>query len=312
MGYEITRQIRDCGGRRESFFALAQKVFGLSFKEWFENGFWTDRYIPYAICEGDRVVANVAVNRMQFESRGTVRNYVQLGTVMTDPEYRGRGFARQLMETVIKEWEDRCDGIYLFANSDVLDFYPRFGFKESLEYEWRMVRKDSQQDLDSGREAPGPVFRKMDLRKQEDMERFCRCLDAGSPFSALQMRDNLGLVMFYCGDSLKDNIFYFNGQQDGRTCGMVCVGEQEGDTFFCLDFFGREKISLKEAAEAAAPAGTRKIVLGFSLHREQLEMFKSSWEMECVPQKSDVTLFVRGGHDWPDSRRLRFPELSHT
>ncbi len=32
---------------------------------------------------------------------------------MTDEEYRGQGLCRALMERVIKEWEDKCDLIYL-------------------------------------------------------------------------------------------------------------------------------------------------------------------------------------------------------
>ena len=34
----------------------------------------------------------------------------------------------QAMEWILQNWSDRCDGIYLFANDTVLDFYPKFGF----------------------------------------------------------------------------------------------------------------------------------------------------------------------------------------
>ena len=59
---------------------------------------------------------------------GPIKNYIQLGTVMTAPPCRKQGLSRFLMEEIKKDWEGRCDGMYLFANDTVLDFYPKFGF----------------------------------------------------------------------------------------------------------------------------------------------------------------------------------------
>ena len=39
------------------------------------------------------------------------------------------------METVLSDWRDCSDGIYLFANDSVLDFYPKFGFCPMGEYQ---------------------------------------------------------------------------------------------------------------------------------------------------------------------------------
>ena len=113
---------------------MANRVFGLSFQEWCESGYWTDLYLPYAICEGGRVVSNVSVNIMEFSWNGAPRRYIQLGTVMTAPEYRGKGLSRRLMEAVLEDWKNRCDALYLFANNTVLDFYPKFGFERAEEY----------------------------------------------------------------------------------------------------------------------------------------------------------------------------------
>ena len=92
MEQTLYKQVRELPEIRESFFRLAQKVFGLSFREWYEAGFWSERYIPYTLAHNGRAAANVSVNRMQFSWQGRVRQYIQLGTVMTDPEYRGRGW----------------------------------------------------------------------------------------------------------------------------------------------------------------------------------------------------------------------------
>ena len=52
---------------------------------------------------------------------------------MTDPDYRGKGYARLLMERVMEDIKD-ADGIYLYGNDSVAEFYPKFGFAESKEY----------------------------------------------------------------------------------------------------------------------------------------------------------------------------------
>lgn len=53
---------------------------------------------------------------MHFVQNGEKRNYIQIGTVMTDADHRKQGLARKLMEHVIETYEGKCDGIYLFAN----------------------------------------------------------------------------------------------------------------------------------------------------------------------------------------------------
>ena len=117
---ELDKHIRDNAARRESFMALAERVFGLSFREWYAGGWWSERYRPYVLAHGDRVLACIAVNVMDTAWRGKDRRYIQLGTVMTDPACRGQGLSRRLMEAVLADWEDACDGIYLFANETVL------------------------------------------------------------------------------------------------------------------------------------------------------------------------------------------------
>lgn len=98
---ELDKHIRDNAARRESFMALAERVFGLSFREWYAGGWWSERYRPYVLAHGDRVLACIAVNVMDTAWRGKDRRYIQLGTVMTDPACRGQGLSRRLREAVL-------------------------------------------------------------------------------------------------------------------------------------------------------------------------------------------------------------------
>ena len=113
---------------RQSLNTLTEAVFGLSFEGWYRAGYWGDGYIPYSFVEGERVVANVSVSPMEFRVRGQRRHYLQLGTVETCPARRGQGLSARLIRRVLADWEGRCDGLFLFANPSVLEFYPKFGF----------------------------------------------------------------------------------------------------------------------------------------------------------------------------------------
>ena len=99
----IEKNYRDNEFLRNSFNELAGKVFGgLNFEDWYRNGFWKDNYIPYSVVVDGKVVANVSVNACDMNYAGRIVKLIQLGTVMTDPDYRGRGYARLLMERLLR------------------------------------------------------------------------------------------------------------------------------------------------------------------------------------------------------------------
>ncbi len=49
MNYQLVKQVRENNPLRKSFIDLAVKTFDLSFEEWYQQGYWTDAYIPYAL-----------------------------------------------------------------------------------------------------------------------------------------------------------------------------------------------------------------------------------------------------------------------
>lgn len=87
-------------------------------------------------------MANVSVNIMDFVILGEEKRYVQIGTVMTDENYRNQGLSRTLIKKILKEWENKCQGIYLYANNSVLNFYPKFGFSVCSEYQYSTFIQD--------------------------------------------------------------------------------------------------------------------------------------------------------------------------
>jgi Acetyltransferase (GNAT) domain len=102
---------------RLAFNNLSKKVFGLCFEVWYQSGYWKEKYMPYTLFDGDRAVANVSVNIMDFITFGKAQRYIQIGTVMTDEHYRHKNLNRYLMEKVFEDWYHKCNfiayGMYL-------------------------------------------------------------------------------------------------------------------------------------------------------------------------------------------------------
>lgn len=88
---EIVKNVRNSETLRKSFNELAIETFDLDFEDWYQNGFWRDKYIPYSMVIDGKVAANVSVNRTDMLWNGRRKHLIQLGTVMTKKAYRNRG-----------------------------------------------------------------------------------------------------------------------------------------------------------------------------------------------------------------------------
>ena len=236
------------------------------------------------------MVANVSVNIMEFNVRGESKQFIQLGTVMTDKNERNKGLCRALMEMVLKEWEEKSELIYLFANDSVLDFYPRLGFVRQEEYEhWKPVLQ----------QVKGGEVKKLDLSLDSDQKLLCDVVARSRCHSSLCMKNNLPLIMFYCTSLYRDNIFYLPDLH------AIAVAQQQRDTLYLQDIFSEDEIPVDLAINALATEKTEKVVLGFT------PLDASAFETE--PVREHDTLFIKaknGGS--PISSKMRFPVLSHT
>jgi len=136
--YELVSDYRNNESLKESFNALAIRTFELDFRGWYNKNYWNDKYIPYSFLDEDKIIANASVNKMSIIINGKTYRAIQIGTVMTDENYRNQGLAKQLMQHIMKQHENTCDFIYLFANDTVLDFYPKFDFTRLNESEFSL------------------------------------------------------------------------------------------------------------------------------------------------------------------------------
>ena len=265
---------------------MAEKVFGLNFENWYQNGFWKDNYIPYSVIEDGKVVSNVSVNTCNMNYGGRVVKLIQLGTIMTDPDYRGKGYSRILMERVISDYKDKVDGIYLFANDSVLDFYPRFGFKTGKEYQYSKDVNNTDED----RTVMVPMADK------EAWDKMVRLITEKEQNSRFYMVENTGLYMFYLSQFMQENTFYIENYDS------YAVAEVEDDTLILHTIIGKGDV---DKVISAFGSKIKKVVLNFTPNAtygfEENEL-----------HEEDTTLFVMGKFfEEINDEKLMFQAITH-
>lgn len=246
-----------------------------------------EQYIPHVLLDRDRIVANVSVNIIDTLWKNQSKRYIQLGTVMTDCEYRQRGLSRWLIERILETYKEECDAIYLFANDSVLDFYPKFGFVKRNQYQCQIpiIPKVGQ-------------LRLLDMSSKEDKALLIEKYRKSNPFSALPMEENVGLLMFYCSQFLKDNVYYIEKYD------AIVIMEQEDENMICYDIFCDANNDLENLLSTIARAQTKNILLGFTP--------KKSDSYENFILKGEDTLFVlEEAEDIFAGNKIMFPLLSH-
>lgn len=283
---EIITHYRDNETLRRSFNDLVGATFGLDFEGWYQNGFWTDCYRPYSVWEDGRIVANVSLNRTDLLVAGERKRLYQLGTVMTAPEYRGRGYIRALMERLDADIAD-ADGVYLFANDSVLDFYPKFGFRRGREMVWsRKLEKKSTGCL-----------RQVPMDSPEGWAKLAAAMAESTLRLGCCMVDNPGLIFFYVSQFLQGCVYLH------EPSGTWVIAEAEGAGLTLHNVFSKAPVTLEEVLGWFG--GVREVVLGFTP--------EDTAGFICAELKEeDCTFFVRG--DWFrefEEQKLRIPTLSH-
>ncbi|WP_066498821.1 GNAT family N-acetyltransferase [Abyssisolibacter fermentans] len=284
--YYLVKNYKDDDKLRKSFNELTRKTFGFDFEQWYQQGYWQERYIPYSLLCDDVIVANVSVNTIDFLVNGELKHTIQIGTVMTDELYRNQGLITYLMETVFKEYEKRSDLIYLFANDSVLDFYPKYGFKKADEYQYIKQLKKKETAY---------VIRKLDMNDENDKNTFTRLASNAIPISKISMVDNFGLIMFYCSSFMKDNIYYI------KDLDIAVVAGYDGNKLYLQDVFSEKDFNLEIVINELVNQENMTVTLGFTPLEDE------SYSIEILNEE-DTTLFVKGNNIIGKSM---FPILSH-
>lgn len=258
---------------RNSFNELATKVFGINFESWYQKGYWNNRYIPFSFIDEEQVVANVSVNELIFVINGEKKKALQIGTVMTHPEYRNKGLSARLMNKVLDEYEDKYDFIYLFANESVLDFYPKFGFKSVDEYQYSIDLIPSK----SGHAA----IRKLNCDHDEDLTFIYQYVTNRIPVSKVFGTENTdSIVMFHCMYVFRHDLYYLECED------AIVIFKKNHHQLDVFDIISEKEIDINEILSTIADEDTNKVVFHYTPDYDGVYAEKTIYH-------GDDVLFVR-------------------
>ena len=275
----------------EAFLRFVPRIFPeISFRRWVEYGGWNERYRAFALVDGDRLVANASLERMELVRSGRRMRAWQLGAVGTEPALRSQGLQRRIMQRVFQEVPDG-EPVFLFANQEVLGFYPRFGFRPVRE---RIFSAHVQV-------TPQPCsLRRLDCANVDDRALLQRVASTALPVTARFGAADYGLIVlwYWCN-------FYPEGLWYAADADAVFVLERRPDNVLHIaDVLSARPIDLRSYLPELVTSPNPRVEFGFT--PELL------WpEAEPTADYTEGVLFVRGADDLPDEP-FKFPLLAQT
>ena len=290
--YTIIENCRTDARLRSMFFDFTRTIYpNVDFVEWYTRGFWQDEYTPHVIVDNDLIVANVSATRMKLTVNDHEIRGVQIGTVGTVPEYRGRGLSRLLMEHIIDKYQDSSDLLFLFANSDVLDFYTKFGF---VQYYASLFKTTSA--------VPPPAFsaRQLSIHSRSDMTLLQSLLQdrtiLTSRFGAI---DYAFVTQWHILNIFSNDLFYVEKED------AVIIARERDESMHVYDVICRNPIDpVQSLAYVMKSPEARSIVWYFP--PDQLH-----FDFDETPADDDCPQFVRGDFAVADGK-FKFPTTAQT
>ncbi|KOP70438.1 GCN5 family acetyltransferase [Bacillus sp. FJAT-21351] len=244
---------------RKSYSDLSSLTFGIEFEKYYQKGFWSDRYVPFSYVYQDKVIANVSVNLLDFIIEGKKKKALQIGTVMTHPDFQKRGLSTNLMSKVLAEYSDAYDFMYLFANKDVLDFYPKFGFETFNEHIFFMnFAVDQKQNRN---------LRKLDISNIKDKNFIYEFVSDRIPVSeTFSILHSEGIFMFYCLNVFPQNIYYLADED------VIVVFKQEEKTLNLYDIVSKKEIDIEPILTKISDLSTEKVIFHYTPSYKNLQI----------------------------------------
>ncbi len=285
--YKLVKAYQEDNNIRKSFNDLSKSTFELDFEDWYQNGYWKDNYIPYSILDKNKVVANVSVSPMEFVHEGKCLNLIQIGTVMTEKSYRNQGLVRRIFKEIELDYKDKVDGCFLFGSDSVIEFYPKFGYIKSKEFEYF-------KDVTNNNEM---IAVNVDVNKDRtDLE---EAIKSSSTQSGLWLRNNMELTMFYVTKFMSNSVYFIDN------IGAYVIADLNEETLYLHQIFALKEIDIDEVISAFGK-DVKKVILGFT------PISKEGYEHRYV-YREDNTFFIKGTSlEIIEKNKLRIPTLAHT
>jgi hypothetical protein len=209
--------------------------------------------------------------------------------VGTLPEYRNRGLQRQVLERLLASTAPD-DLVFLFANHQVLDFYPRFGFRRA--HEW-LFRAEHQA------EPVGAPLRVLQVENADDRALLQRVTAKAEPVTdRFGARDYGRIILWYWCN------FYRDGLRYAPEHDAIFAVEQSGALLRIYDIASAGPLDVASYVPRLITAPIAEIEFGFTPTR-----FWPSARPRA--DYTDSPLFVRGPYELPDEP-FKYPMLAQT
>ncbi|MBU8880964.1 GNAT family N-acetyltransferase [Bacillus sp. FJAT-29790] len=276
--YQLISSYKENVKYKESFNELAKIVFQLDFSDWYERGCWDENYICYSYVDKDQVIANASINKMGVVLGGEEYKAIQIGTVMTHPNYRNKGLSGNLMNHIIQKYEKEYDFLYLFANQTVLNFYPKFGFKSIQESNFSL----KSSELFKQHRKSYPPMRLLNTLDSADFNIMERLAKERIPVSSIVgVTNNQHLLMFYFILVFNDAIYYIEDED------TIIIFKHEDKHLHLFDIIGKNRVDIDAILSRISADETETISFYFTPD------FKSNDIHTELIKENDATLFVR-------------------
>lgn len=284
--YQFIKDYKDHQNYRLSFNKLANQTFGIDFEQWYQQGFWSEKYICYSYVNDEEVISNVSINLMELMIEGRHQKAIQIGTVMTEPAYRRQGLALQLMNKVFEDYDQVYEIYFLAADHEAVPLYEKCGFRPNEENQYKV-------DLTGYKRIQHPLKptvlsteRMIDLKRKK------------KPLSTiLSVVNDEWVLMFYYLSGYKHSIYQV--QKD-----VYVIFEIEGDRLNLYDIFSPWKVDLQELIEKISPQHIHTVFLHFTPD----QLLKN---LEATIDSSSNWM-IRSASDKVFPKNARFPKISQT
>ncbi len=287
--FELISDYKDNNQLRLSFNQLAKSTFGIDFEDYYQRGFWNGQYICYSYLDNEKVIANVSTSFLNVVLNGSKISAVQIGTVMTHPEYRGKGLAASLMNFVLEKYQSEKELLFLFANKTVLEFYPKFGFRPIKQ---NLFQKNIGMPI-TNHDRP----RKLELNNKNDLNLVLRLSSERKPVSNIFGVENAQyLLLFYWMYVFRDDFYYLEGLD---AIGVYRIEEEE---IHIYDIISKADLSFAGIIGRIASDKVKRAIFHFTPDYQDLEAERIPYDDDQFFVKTELVRI-------PEN--LMYPAIAH-
>ncbi|MBS4178634.1 GNAT family N-acetyltransferase [Lederbergia citrea] len=219
---------------REQLYILFQEVFQIDpslLRDFYERGFWNETYEPYTYFASEKAIANVSMFSMPLLVEGKIIKAAGIQSVMSHPDYRGKGLMKQLFTKMLETIDEEYDCMLLMTDNPKL--YIPFGFREL------------QQSYFSARifhEKKTSTLKKLDFFSRDDLKLIQTLMGERQPLSRrfwpLAYDSSFYLNMYH--SYFNKNLYY------SKELGAIMIFEVNEETCRLYDVIAKEIPALEE------------------------------------------------------------------